>query len=204
MAWDDDELSALRKCVVCWMGRHTEWHNAYVLMMSSLNLKREISAHRLIEACKWFEEIPLTKVQRAIMKEHIDAIASAAADKAGELGYEAAMKSRIAGSLKTIRMESHEDRFSRLVKLIRHKFGQSILPEGVVAHLRRAIDFRGKTAHGHFIPADEAEFREFSKSVRAMEATCYLLTALELPINEGGLKRVQSNPVVRYYLHAYE
>lgn len=203
-AWDDDELSALRQCVVSWMERHTEWHNAYVLMMTSLTLKREISAHRLIEACKWFEEIPLTKSQNTITEEHIDAIASAAADRAGKLGYEAAIKSRIAGSLKTIRKESHEDRFSRLVKLVRHKFGQSILPEGVVAHLRHAIRLRGKTAHGHFYPADEAEFRAFSKSVGAMEAICYLLTALELPIHEDGLKRVQRNPVVRDYLRAYE
>ncbi len=201
-AWDDDELSALRQCVVSWMARHSEWHNAYVLMMASLTLKREISANRLIAACKWFEKIPLTKVQNAITNKHIDAIASAAADKAGELGYKADMKSRIAGSLKTIRTESHEDRFSRLVKLVRHKFGQSILPEGVVAHLRHAIRLRGKTAHGHFYPADDAEFRAFSKSVGAMEAICYLLTALELPIHEDGLKRVQSNPVVRDYLRA--
>ena len=49
---------------------------------------------------------------------------------------------------------------------------------------------------------DRAERRAFSNAIRAMEAVCYLLTALELPIHEAGLKRVQRNPVIRDYLDA--
>lgn len=203
-ASNDDELFTLRQCLVSWMGRYTKWRNAYALMMTSLTLKGEISANRLIAACKWFEEIPLTKSKNAIEEEHVIALTRAATEKASELGYKSAITRRIAGSLKSIRTESHEDRFSRLVMLVRQRFGYSILSEGVVLHLRRAIEFRGKTAHGHFEPVDEVEFRAFSKATYAMEAICYLLTALDLPIHEDGLKRVQHNPVVRDYLNAYE
>lgn len=204
MAWDDDELLVFRQCIVFWIGRYAEWRNAYVLMMTSLTLKGEISANRLIAACKWFEEIPLTKLQNIIAVEHINAIASAAAEKASELGYNPAIKLRIAGSLKAIRKESHKDRFSRLVMLLRQRFGYSILPEDVVNHLCRAIKFRGRTAHGHFQPMDKAEFSVFSKSTYAMEAICYLLTALDLPIHEQGLQRVQYNPIIRDYRNAYK
>jgi hypothetical protein len=204
MAWDDDELLVLRQCIVSWIGRYAEWRNAYVLMMTSLTLKGEISANRLIAACKWFEEIPLTKLQNIIAVEHINAIAGAAAEKACELGYNPAIKLRIAGSLRTIRKESHKDRFSRLVTLLRQRFGYSILPEDVVNHLCRAIKFRGRTAHGHFQSRDKAESRAFSKSIYAMEAICYLLTALDLPIHENGLQRVHRNPVIRDYHNAYE
>jgi hypothetical protein len=66
------------------------------------------------------------------------------------------------------------------------------------------MSFRGKSAHGHFNPESEAEFRAFSKSTRAMEALCYLLTALDLPIGEEGLKRIGSNSVLRDYRMAYD
>lgn len=204
MAWDDYELSVLRQCIVFWIERDTKWRSSYILMMNSLTLKNEISANRLIAACKWFEEIPLTKSQNTIAVEHIDTIASAAGEKARELGYKSAITRRIVGSLKAIRMESHKDRFSRLVILLRQRFGYPILPEDVVPQLCRAIEFRGKTAHGHFQPMDKAEFHAFSKSTYAMEAICYLLTALELPIHEKGLQRVQYNPVIRDYRNAYK
>jgi hypothetical protein len=203
-AADDEELFVLRQCVVSWIGRNTEWANAYALMMTSLTSRGEISATRLIAACKWFEEIPLTKPENAIAEEDINEIATVAAEKASELGYTSAIFRRVAGSLKAIRTESHEHRFSRLVRLVRQRFGYSILPENVVLHLHRAIEFRGRAAHGHFNPADRAERRAFSKAIHAMEAFCYLLTALELPIHEAGLKRVQHNPVIRDYLDAYE
>ena len=204
MAWDDDELLVLRQCIVSWIGRYAKWRNAYALMMVSLSLKGEISANRLITACKWFEEIPLTKQRNVIAKEHIDAIARTAAEKASELGYESATTHRIFGSLKAIRMESNKDRFSRLVMLLRQRFGYSILPKDVVPHLCRAIEFRGKTAHGHFNSVDKAELRAFSNATCAMEAICYLLTALDLPIHENGLKRVHRNPVIRDYHNAHE
>lgn len=203
-AWDDEELSSLRQCIVSWVERFTQWRNAYALMMSSLALRSEISANRLITACKWFEQIPLTRSENSIDEEHISVIASAAAQKANELGYKPEITQRIVGSLKVIRRESDKERFSRLVKLVRQRFGYSIFPENGVLHLRRAIKFRGKTAHGHFHPADKTELRAFIKATYAMEAICYLLTALELPIQEEGLKRVQYNPVVDNYLRAYE
>ena len=37
-----------------------------------------------------------------------------------------------------------------------------------------------------------------------MEAFCYLLTALDLPISETGMKRIGSNPLVRDYRLAYD
>lgn len=105
IAWDDEELSALRRCVVSWMGRYSEWRNAYVLMMSSFALKGELSANRLITTCKWFEEIPLAKFQDAITENHVSEIASAAAKVAQELGYKPDIKRRISGSLRSIRSE---------------------------------------------------------------------------------------------------
>jgi hypothetical protein len=63
---------------------------------------------------------------------------------------------------------------------------------------------RGKAAHGYFSPEDDAEFRAFVKSVCAMEALCFLLTACDLSITAAGVERAQSNPFIRDYRRAYE
>ena len=65
-AWDDEELGALRACLVAWMDRAQAWKKAYVMMMTSFALKNVISAERLINACRWFEEIPTTQSLNAV------------------------------------------------------------------------------------------------------------------------------------------
>jgi len=47
--------------------------------------------------------------------------------------------------------------------MVETKFGKGVLPDETVDHLKRAINFRGKSAHGHFNPESDAEFRAFSK-----------------------------------------
>jgi hypothetical protein len=198
MAWDDEELAALRDCTVVWMGRHKDWNKANIQMMQSLASKHEISADRLLAACKWFEEIPLTKAQAAITDDHIEEIAETASESASKLGYRK-LKDRIRGALKPIKTETHEERFSRLVSKVKQKCGSSVVDDAIIMHLKRAIDFRGKSAHGHFSPSDDSEFRAFVKSVYAMEALCFLLTAYDLPIRAAGIERTQSNPFIKEY-----
>jgi hypothetical protein len=203
-SWDDEELGALRACLVTWMNRATAWKNSYMMMMKSFGLKNVISAERLINACRWFEDIPIAQTQNALSAEDIRAISDVAAKKAQELGHLPIIRERIAGAIKWVKAESAEERFTRLVATIEKRFGKDVLSEGAVVHLRRAIQFRGRTAHGHFNPESDAEFRAFSKSIRAMEALCFLLTALDLPISEPGMKRIKNNPLVRDYRLAYD
>jgi hypothetical protein len=203
-AWNEEELGWLRACLVEWMNRVDLWGRSYVMMMTSFGLRSVISAERLINACRWFEDIPIARSQNVLSEAEVDAISAAAASKAEELGHGPILRERIASAVKRVRSESAEEQFTRLVTDIERKFGRGIMPNNAVLHLRRAISFRGKTAHGHFDPEGEKEYRAFSKSTRAMEALCYLLTALELPISAEGIHRVKSNPVVRDYLQAYE
>jgi len=203
-AWDDEELKALRECIVAWMNRAGQWRKPYRLMMESLGLKNVVSAERLINACRWFEDIPLSKTQNALSDEEIESISAAAAKKADEFGISPVIRERIASAIRRVKSESAEQRFTRLVAMVEGKFGKGILDENAIAHLRRAIQFRGRTAHGHFNPESDAEFRAFSKSTRAMEALCYLLTAVDLPISDAGKQRTGANPIVQDYRMCYE
>lgn len=198
-AYDDDELEALKNCLTAWISRYADWRKASIQMMRSLALNGVISADRLLAACKWFEEIPLTKSENAITDEHIQEIAGIAAEKASSLGYGNEIGKRISGSLKSIKTETHENRFTRLINLIDEKLNLNFSKEEFVAHLMKAQSFRGKVAHGHFSPADEEEFRAFSKSIYAMEALCFLLTSHELPINNDGKERIRNNPFMKNY-----
>jgi ApeA N-terminal domain 1 len=130
-AWDEEELAALRESMSLWFTREAHWNKANGQMMHCLTLKQEFSADRLLTACKWFEEIPLTRAQAAITDEHIELIAQAAAHKSSELGY-GAIKNRITGALKSIRTESNEDRFSRFLNTVKQKFGPAIVDETMI------------------------------------------------------------------------
>ena len=201
-AWDEQELNALRACLVAWMNRVDAWQKPYAMMMTSLALRNVISPERLISACRWLEDIPIARSENAIASRDIEEIATAATQKAGELGHAASIRERIAGAIKWVKTETAEERFTRLVAKIQEKFGKDILPENAVADLKRAIQFRGKSAHGHFNPESDEEFSAFYRSTLAMEAFCFLMTALDLPILGEGLARVKRNPVVRDYLHS--
>ncbi|MGP9810586.1 hypothetical protein ACTZWT_03630 [Rhodopseudomonas sp. NSM] len=202
--WDDKELASFRECLVAWMNRAAAWRRPNALMMASFGLKNVVSSERLLNACRWLEDIPISKAQPVLSSSDIDAIVTVAAAKAQELGHDIAICERIAGSIRRIRAETAEQQFKRLVGMVEAQFGKGVLPDEAVDHLKRAIGFRGKSAHGHFNPESDAQFRAFSKSTRAMEALCFLLTALELPISEEGVGRVKYNPVLRDYRLAYD
>jgi hypothetical protein len=202
--WDDDELLSFRACLAVWMNRARDWKKAHTLMVISFGLKNTFSSERLISACRWFEDIPVAKAQPAISDAAIEAIATAAAAKARELGQTAVLLDRIEGAIKRLKAETFEQHFSRLLALVESKFGSGIMPGDPISYLKRAISLRGKSAHGHFNPESDAAFRIFVKSIRAMEALCYLLTALDLPINGAGIKRVRDNPLIRDYRASYD
>ncbi len=203
-AWDDDELKSFQECLVAWMNRVQAWRKAYRLMMQSFGLRNVISAERLINACRWLEEIPLSEAKNALSDSEIDIISTAAATKAKELGHPPIIQDRIASAVSRIKAESAEQRFTRLVNIVEGRFGKGVLDENIVSHLRRAIQFRGRIAHGHFNPKSDAEFTAFSKSIHAIEALCYLLIAVTLPISEAGRHRTGANPIVQDYRMAYE
>jgi hypothetical protein len=203
-SWNDEELASFRECLAAWMNRAAIWRRPNALMMTCFGLKKVVSSERLLNACRWLEDIPIAKAQPVLSISDIDAIVTVAIAKAQELGLDAAIGDRIAGAIRWIRAETAEQQFKRLVGTVEGKFGKGILPNEAVEHLKRAVNFRGKSAHGHFNPESDAEFRAFSKSTKAMESLCYLLTALDLPISEEGLTRVGSNPVIRDYRMAYD
>lgn len=196
---DNEELTSLRVCLASWMKRTSSWKKAYAMMMGSFSLRGEVSVQRLINACRWFEELPNVSSENALSNADIDAISQAAAKEAEDLGHDQVIRKRIMGAIKQIKKETSEQRFQRLVKLLKEKFGTEILPETAIADLKRAIQFRGKTAHGHFNPSNEEEFMAFAKSIHAVEAICYLLTAIDLPIPSEGLTRIKYHPVIKNY-----
>jgi len=198
-AWDQTELGAFQDCLSVWMNRAAAWTNAYAMMMGCFRRNNVLSADRLINACRWFEEIPLAASQFALKPRDVEEIAAAAAAKAEALGHTMQLKERIKGAIRRIKEETAEDRFRRLLSTVERRFGANIFLETAIVDLKRALAFRGRCAHGHFNPESDQEFRDFSRSTGAMEALCYMLTALDLPLSAEGLDRIRRNPVVQDY-----
>ena len=201
LSTDDVELESLKTCLVAWMERRHEWEKANTLMMASLMLGGEISPNRFLNACRWFEEIPLTKAEQAISDEDIDSITDVASAKAIELGY-SKISRRVSGALKLITVETQKNRFLRLLQSIRKRFGNGAFEDEIIEDLMRATAFRGKAAHGHIGAETEGEHILFVRSLFAMEAFCFLLTVRDLPMNAKSAKRAPGNPLVQNYRHA--
>ncbi len=197
-AHDDLKLAALKACLIAWADRFLDWQRANTLMMRCLALKGEMSPNRLLAACTWFEEIPISKSVLAIPPDDVERIARSASEKATELGY-FQIESRIKGSLRRISAETHQDQFSRLVNSVNTKFGRELVDAGIVEHLKRALDFRGQAAHGHLSADDDEKYKLFAKATYAMEALCFLLTVRDLPIDQDGVERMRQNPFLQNY-----
>jgi hypothetical protein len=197
-AWTDSDLAALEQCLRVWLERLPTWKDANALMIGSLSMRGEISPNRLMGACRWFEEIPTTKTKQVIADKDINAISRQASEKAVQLGY-GEIKNRVAGSLKAISTETHDDRFRRLLDGVRMTFGESIIDQKCLQYCKQAMEFRGKTAHGHFNPDGADEFRLLAKSIYALEALCFLLTIQDLPIGGAGIERARRSQFLQDY-----
>jgi len=197
--FDEEEMLAFCACLRLWLEREPEWARSNALMMECLRLQREISAERMLAACKWLEEVPTAKAVRVTDDSIIKKIADAALQAADELGQDQ-LKARIPQAIERLTLESHRERFERLVAQVSDRFGLRVVDKDMPGHLIAALrDFRGKVAHGHYEPKDDAESEAFTRSIFAVEAFCLLLTCFDMPMTEDGLDRIKRNPLVEHY-----
>ena len=197
--FDEEEMLAFCACLRLWLEREQEWARSNALMMECLRLQREISAERMLAACKWLEEVPTAKAVRVTDNSIIKTISNAALQAADELGQDR-LKARIPQALERLALESHRERFERLVAQVADRFGPRVVHKNMPDHLIAALrDFRGKVAHGHYEPKDDAESEAFARSIFAVEALCLLLTCFDMPMTKDGLDRIKQNPLIEHY-----
>lgn len=197
--FDEEEMRAFCACLRLWIEREPEWARSNALMIECLRLQREISAERMLAACKWLEEVPTAKAVRVTDDRIIKTIADAALQAADELGQDR-LKARIPQALERLTLESHRERFERLIARVADRFGPRVVHKDMPDHLIAAIrDFRGKVAHGHYEPKDDAESESFARSIFAVEALCLLLTCFDMPMTKDGLDRIKHHPLVEHY-----
>lgn len=194
------ETGHVAACLAEWIARFSAWKGAMRLMVSSLELHNEITAERLLNACRWLEEIPTAKAAPAIAEADIKQIAEQAVIKAKQLGYSDKTK-RIRGAVRAIRIESNEDRFERLRQRINDRIGEGKLPPKVTADLVKAIAVRGVAAHGHYQLNKDTDFIDLEISIYAVEALCYFLTVTDLPVSKEGMSRLSGHWLATNYLY---
>lgn len=200
--FDKAEKDAFQECMKTWIARESLWKRPNALMIETFRLQNEISAERMLAACKWLEEIPSARHEQVVDDGPIQKIVEAARKSASALGLGEALDQRIGPALSRLKMESHKQRFSRLVKHLNERFSIGFPDEKMTSHLIAAArDFRGKVAHGHFEPKDEQEDLNFFQAILAVEALCFLMTVSDLPITKDGVERLKYHPAVENYRH---
>jgi len=199
-AYDAEELVVLREAMLVWLSRALTWKKATSQLMAALNFNAAgtVPTMRIIDACNWLAVIPGAEPLDTGSSTLSD-IQAAATERAIELGC-AHLTSRIAQAIKKVGSETHEQRFLRLEAKIQARFGGKILGDRLVPDLKLAMALRNKCAHGHFSPEREAEFLDFVRSLFAVEALCFLLTVVDLPVDTAPAHRLTGYPLVRNYL----
>ena len=199
-AVDKREAKALSSCLAAWLDRAEDWEEASTLMMGSLALHNEVSADRLLMACRWLEKIPGASADQALADEALTKIVDAAVQEAAQMGF-SGLKSRIEGALKALKSEAHRDRFARLIATVRVRFPNVCLSEDTIPQLLRALQVRGTIAHGLY-EESRNDVLDLQRSFTAVEALGYLLMIKDLPMTRKGHGRALSNRVVRDHQYA--
>jgi len=193
-----DAINTLKACISTWMDRRDEWINATRLMQENLYYQNEFSTERLLNACRWFEQIPITDSEKIISKKHATNIGDAAAIKAIELGYDTTIAKRVSSSLSQMRDETHKERFSRLTKLVEHKFGANLLGDRFIQDLEMGMRYRGIAAHSLFNFKDKEDIDAF-RGIYALEILCMLLTIIDLPLNAETIANIRLDSRIQNY-----
>lgn len=194
---DVGELSALALSLLAWMDRAETWRGSYAHMFDCSRQRQMISAERILSACRWLEELPSAQPIRGYSDGFVGSIISSAIEAAKNNGHEE-LTDRIASSLKKLTSESHRSRFARLSQIVDFDF-QLKSKEQFLNDLSRSQRLRGKAAHGRLDFESEEDFLNCARSVSAVEALCYLLTAKDLPISDLGRELSRGNRFVSDY-----
>ncbi|WP_406736124.1 hypothetical protein [Thioclava sp. GXIMD4215] len=202
-AWgvSDTELSNTARCLKAWIERADDWRNAYLHMQNCLRQRSEVSAERLISACRWLENIPTAKFEKVINDSNLENIASYAREKSEELHLDIPLK-RLTGCLSSLKKETHEQRFSRLISEL-PRSGLTKKPSATfVEDLKKSQSLRGAAAHSHVDAKTPEAFNDFYRALLSLEALCFLLTMNELPWTDEAKRRLQGHPLIQNYNHA--
>jgi ApeA N-terminal domain 1 len=198
-----DEIKYFVDCLEHWFSSNKLWQEAQKSSFASMGWSNIFSSKKILDANKWLDDTPSADSLNIIPDEKMEKILSAAFSAAKELGYGDKLKERINGSLKKLSLESHAERFQRLLNVVNSKFGGGVFPQEMVDDLINAIRFRNKFAHKHFEFSDDLPFDSFVRSIAATEAICYLLLLAEFPSCDLVDKEIKTlGPVYRYRLHS--
>ncbi len=198
LAFDDIELKALSDCLAVWLERGEEWSSSYALMMGCLSRRNQASAERLLNACKWLEELPNASEQSVLDNEVFTRIVRAAQECAKACGYDS-LRARIGGGLRSIKLEDGDQRFRRLIGLAWNGYTVPKPPEDMVNDLKRSQKIRGKVAHGYLDFSSSNDAMELSRVTGAVEALCFMLTVRDLPLSDEGRERFPRYRIIEDY-----
>lgn len=177
--FDKDDRKVTSDCLMFWMESWAEWKPAFSGLLLATREGNTFDTNRVINACKWLETTPGAEQLKLYKKSDIKQIATAAIEKARELGLD--LSDRLPNAMSQLRKESRHQCFSRLVDLA-VKRDDPKLKERFLGDLHRAFGIRGSFAHRTFDHASDDEFGDYVRCTKAVEALAFMLLYRKLPL----------------------
>ncbi len=197
-AGNDASLAALAEALRIWLERGLDWVRANALMRVAIDMRQELSAERILNSCRWLEEIPTAGDLIVVDEKILNEIVEAAVDKARNFNL-SDLRHRISGSLRKCGTETHQARFDRLATRLTDRFGAKIVSQSLVPDLLSALKLRGAAAHGYLGIETSNDVPRLYRAICAMETMCFLLSIEALPPSPNESNRLSSHYLIQDY-----
>lgn len=180
-----------------WIGLSQDWDGAINGLSLLFNQTERSLPRRLLDACSWFEELPIETKSGPMNKDEIDQLVEELVNiEPTKLGP---LRERVRGALMNLRNLSRKEIVSQV-----GGFGLRFSPRigesnNLVGDAVRAFSLRGKHAHGHRALTSNQKAQEMYNSTVALETIClgYLYYNLPAPIQKHVYQ--QSHPAFEYF-----
>jgi hypothetical protein len=136
-----EETSSSEKVLMAWLSRPAAWMAAESLQMQSLRERNTLGPNRLLSGSRWLEEIPGTRSEHTVSRDHARALGKLVERGAKVLGYDG-LRGRFANAISKISKETNHERCSRLAKGLASSVGAGFVDHDIVEWVLEALRVR--------------------------------------------------------------
>lgn len=196
---DQNSTRKFEAALAAWITNYSNRFQTITLLMQAIGFQSTLSEDRFMNACRWLDSIrEAAPIKSRRAHDHLDDIRDSVAKQVASLG-DKQLADRILGALSRVYLESHSERFLRLVPPAISVDNKELLPsDEMVEDLTNAIRLRGKIAHGSHLLSDRSNLSELWIAITALEAYCYLATLCYLT-PEPNKTDLSEHPLVSAY-----
>lgn len=171
-----ESTKKLEKGLEVWVSGYRKRLQTITLLMQAISYQTDFSEDRFMNACRWLDSIPEAAPAKCDAVDNRARSIKEAAIGLARFFQDKNFLNRVQGAVARLDLETHAQRFCRLVPIALQGCDFQINASKLEQDLVSAIRLRGKIAHGSHIMDEPENVLRLWTATTALEAFCYLMT----------------------------